>query len=92
MGGARAVITRVRPAPPRGAPPDTRQGSGRIPEELLAEQVARLGVFTAVAGTIWAFGLLMDTVVLPATGRPPNWRSIRTSLFFSTTAASDRAH
>jgi serine/threonine-protein kinase len=38
--------------------------TGRLPEDLLAEQVQRLGVFSAVAGGLWTFGLLMDLVFL----------------------------
>ena len=38
-----------------------------LPEELVAEQRRRLEVFTAVAGSVWAFGLLMDAVILPRT-------------------------
>jgi len=46
-------------------------GSGgatlRLPEELIAEQHRRLEVFIAVAGSVWAFGLGMDAVILPRT-------------------------
>src|SRR5687768_8514939 len=49
-----------------------------MPEELLAEQIQRLAVFSAVAGSLWAFALFMDLAVLPAangTGAR-NWRTI----------------
>jgi serine/threonine protein kinase len=39
----------------------------RVPEELVAEQQRRLEAFIAVAGSVWAFGLVMDAVVLPRT-------------------------
>ena len=49
-----------------------------MPEEILSDQIRRLVVFAATAGAVWAFGLFMDIVVLPAAGRPggANWRSI----------------
>ena len=36
----------------------------RMPEELVAEQVQRLGLFSAVAGALWTFGLAMDLFFL----------------------------
>jgi serine/threonine-protein kinase len=37
---------------------------GALPNDLVSEQVERIGVFAAVAGGLWAFGLLMDLVFL----------------------------
>jgi tRNA A-37 threonylcarbamoyl transferase component Bud32 len=71
------VVARIDRTPTAGAP-DSRRGTGRIPEELLSEQVQRLAVFAAVVGAVWAFGLFMDLVVLPVakgTGIR-NWRAI----------------
>jgi serine/threonine protein kinase len=41
--------------------------TGRLPEELLSEQVQRFGVFASVGGGLWAFGLVMHTLVVPRT-------------------------
>src|SRR4029077_4189944 len=40
---------------------------GRLPDELLDEQVQRFGIFTAVAAGLWTFALVMDTLVTPHT-------------------------
>jgi serine/threonine-protein kinase len=50
----------------------------RLPTEVLSEQAARLTVFTTVAAVLWAFALLMDTVLLPALSDAwvRNWRII----------------
>ena len=49
-----------------------------MPEEVLSEQVQRLAVFAAVAGSLWTFALFMDVAVLPtANGTGTlNWRTI----------------
>src|SRR5687768_16860488 len=49
-----------------------------MPAELLAEQIQRLAVFSAVAGSLWAFSLFMDIAVLPAANGTGawNWRTI----------------
>ena len=49
--------------------PGARQqtGAGRLPDELLSEQVRRLAVFAAVGAGLWTYGLLMDTIVNPHT-------------------------
>jgi serine/threonine-protein kinase len=64
------------------------RSSGRMPEELLSDQVRRLSVFAATAGAVWSFGLFVDLIVLPAAGRAgaPNWRSIGIEVFASLTA------
>ena len=41
--------------------------TGRLPEDLLSEQLQRFGVFTVVAAGLWAFGLFMDALILPRT-------------------------
>jgi eukaryotic-like serine/threonine-protein kinase len=58
-------------------PGDSRRTS-RMPEELLSEQIQRLAVFAAVAGSLWAFALFMDIAVLPAANGTGawNWRTI----------------
>ncbi|HVG55812.1 MAG TPA: serine/threonine-protein kinase [Vicinamibacterales bacterium] len=52
--------------------------TGRMPDELLPEQIQRLAVFSAVAGSLWAFALFMDIAVLPAANGTGtfNWRTI----------------
>src|SRR4051794_29217082 len=44
-----------------------RIGSSRIPDTLLSEQLQRLTICTAVGAGLWAFGLVMDTIVRPLT-------------------------
>jgi hypothetical protein len=66
------IAPRMPTPPPAGEPgPQAPTGflapsssGGRLPEDLLAEQVQRLGVFAAVAGGLWTFGLMMDLVFL----------------------------
>jgi serine/threonine-protein kinase len=41
--------------------------TGRLPDDVLDEQVQRFGLFTAVAAGLWTFGLVMDTLVTPHT-------------------------
>jgi serine/threonine-protein kinase len=49
-----------------------------MPDDLLSEQIQRLAVFSAVAGSLWAFALFMDIAVLPAANGTGalNWRTI----------------
>ena len=37
----------------------------RLPDELLTEQVRRIGVFAAVTGALWTLGILIDLVLAP---------------------------
>ncbi len=73
MAGSPRVVARPRESTRTG---DSRRT--RMPEELLAEQVARLAVFSAVAGSLWSFALFMDLAVLPAANGTGalNWRTI----------------
>ena len=68
------IVAKVRETP---RPGDSRR-TGRMPAELLAEQIQRLAVFSAVAGSLWAFALFMDLAVLPAANGTGawNWRTI----------------
>jgi serine/threonine-protein kinase len=43
----------------------SRPTFGRLPDELIQDQVGRLTLLSAVGCGLWSFGLLMDTVVLP---------------------------
>jgi serine/threonine-protein kinase len=42
-------------------------GTSRLPEDIVSEQGRRIVLFSGVAAFIWAFGLSMDALVLPAT-------------------------
>ncbi len=55
---------------PRAPTPVPRTGGGshtttRLSDDLISEQVKRLEVVSAVAAGMWAFGLLMDQVLVP---------------------------
>jgi serine/threonine protein kinase len=50
--------------------PSARAGgnlTGRLPDDLLEEQTRRLVLVIAVGSGLWAFGTLMDTVIIPLT-------------------------
>ena len=69
----RKIVARLDETP---VPGDSRR-TGRVPAELISEQVQRLGVFGWVVAGVWAFGLILDLVVMPATGAAArNWRAI----------------
>ena len=74
MGGSHRIIAKLRETP---RPGDSRR-TGRMPDELLSEQIQRLAVFAAIAGTLWTFALLLDVTVLPAANGTGlwNWRTI----------------
>ena len=57
------------------APPPGVSGGGRtttrLPDDVLAEQIDRLAVFSAVTAALWGLGLFIDIVLVPITwGRP----------------------
>ena len=74
MAKSHRIIARLRDTP---RPGDSRR-TGRMPDDLLSEQIQRLAVFSAVAGSLWAFALFMDIAVLPAANGTGalNWRTI----------------
>src|SRR5262245_36633037 len=41
--------------------------SARLPDDLMSDQVNRLAVFAGVGAGLWAFSLIMNTLVIPAT-------------------------
>ena len=86
---ARCKIVARAPHTPASGATDTRHTTGRIPEELLSEQVRRLTVFASVVGIMWLVGLVMDLVVLPATNADGarNWRSIPIEITVATIGA-----
>jgi hypothetical protein len=44
---------------------DSGRTTTRLPEELLTEQVHRIGLFGVVIGGLWTLGLFIDTVMAP---------------------------
>src|SRR6188474_1630468 len=74
MGGSHRIIAKLRETPRSG---DSKR-TGRMPDELLSEQIQRLAVFAAIAGSLWTFALLLDVTVLPAANGTGlwNWRTI----------------
>jgi serine/threonine-protein kinase len=57
--------------PPSGVLSSRNKTTGRLPDDLLSEQVQRLTAFSAVIGGLWTFGLVMDLIVVPlALGLP----------------------
>lgn len=52
--------------------------TGRMPEELLSDQVQRLAMFAAVGTCVWAFALLMTGLVIPTFGSVSgrHWRAV----------------
>jgi serine/threonine-protein kinase len=68
------VVAKQRDSTRTGDPRRT----GRMPDELLPEQIERLAVFSAVAGSLWTVALFIDIFVLPAANGTGtwNWRTI----------------
>ena len=57
---------------------DTRRTPTQLPDELVEEQVHRLGLFSIVIGGLWAFGLTLDVLLIPLTspGGNTNMRAV----------------
>jgi serine/threonine-protein kinase len=74
MSRSHRIIARLRETP---RPGDSRR-TGRVPDDLLSEQIQRLAVFSAIAGSLWTFALFLDVAVLPAANGTGlrNWRTI----------------
>jgi serine/threonine-protein kinase len=64
MADCLKVIAPRAPTPMPTASTDPRT-SGRLPAEMLADQLRRLATFSVVAAACWTFGLLMDLFVVP---------------------------
>jgi tRNA A-37 threonylcarbamoyl transferase component Bud32 len=58
------MICRAQTPIPHG---DTGRTTTRLPDELVDEQVHRLPLFSTVVSGLWAFGLAIDTLLLPLT-------------------------
>jgi tRNA A-37 threonylcarbamoyl transferase component Bud32 len=65
MDTATPRLIRHRTTRPAAVGETTRPG--RLPDDLLSEQVKRLAVFAGVGSALWAFSLLMNSVIVPAT-------------------------
>ena len=63
----RLIAPRVQTPLPETSASATKT-TGRLPDDLLSEQVQRFAVFAAVAAGLWALALVMETVVTPLTG------------------------
>jgi serine/threonine-protein kinase len=63
MKHAKVIAPRAQTPVPSGT--SGLRTSGRIPEELLRDQVQRLAASTVVIAGCWAFGLFMDALVVP---------------------------
>jgi hypothetical protein len=68
-------------APRQPSPSSRARDSGRLtdrlPDDVLREQVRRFALFTGVGGGLWTVGLVMDTVLFPATlGAAVRWRAV----------------
>ena len=64
----KAIAPRA-PTPPPSSGSGSRT-SGRLPEELLHDQVRRLVASSLVIASCWTFGLVMNTIAMPAMGFP----------------------
>jgi tRNA A-37 threonylcarbamoyl transferase component Bud32 len=62
---------------PSGRVPTNRL-TGRIPDEIVSDQVRRLAVFAAIGTCVWAVGLFMTVVIIPALGpiSDRHWRAV----------------
>jgi len=56
----------IAPRLPTPGTPTGGSSSVRLPDDVVADQVKRLRLFTLVSGGMWAMGLLMDGVIFPA--------------------------
>jgi serine/threonine-protein kinase len=63
MSKPRIIEPRIQTPPPGRSVMTTT----RLPESVVLEQVQRLKILVAVAGGLWTYGLIMDTIVRPAT-------------------------
>lgn len=59
----------VRPRIPTPTPGvhDSQHHTGRLPDEMLSEQIKRLALFALVGAGLWSFGLFINTFLTPLT-------------------------
>ena len=53
--------------PTPAATPSGGSKTSRLPDDLIDEQVKRVWLFSGVSAFMWSFGMVMDTIVFPAT-------------------------
>jgi serine/threonine-protein kinase len=56
---------RIEPRDATPAPGDPVRSTGRLPDDMLDEQVERFAVFTGVAAGLWALTLVVHAIVYP---------------------------
>ena len=56
--------------------PSSVGGISRLPDDVIDEQLRRVKLFTGVSAFMWAFGLVMDSLVFPVVFEVPVRRSI----------------
>jgi tRNA A-37 threonylcarbamoyl transferase component Bud32 len=61
--GHHKIVEPRAPTAPSGA--ERNKITGRLPDDLVSEQVRRLALFSAIGAGVWAFTLVMQTVVRP---------------------------
>jgi eukaryotic-like serine/threonine-protein kinase len=88
MSERHKLIARRPDTAMRGAG-DTGRTTG-MSEELLAQELRRLAVFSGVAAAVWTFGLLMEVLVLPeAIGSGSiTWRAVYVEIYGSLASAA----
>jgi serine/threonine protein kinase len=59
------IVEPRAPTPVPGA--EKHKITGRLPDDLLSEQVQRLAILSAVVAGLWTFGLVMQAIVKPLT-------------------------
>ena len=70
----------VAPRLPTPVVRESRRTTG-LPDELVSEQIHRLALFAAIAGGLWAVGLIIDVVLVPLTwGVEMSWRAVALDL------------
>ena len=56
---------------PQLTPPSHGSTTGRLPDDVVAEQARRARLFSGIGAFLWSFGLSMETIFIPWTGGPP---------------------
>ena len=80
MGGKHAFKL-IAPRLPTAVTPTGSRPSSRLPDDLVSEQVTRLALFSAIGAGLWTFGLVMESFLMPLTGRVMSPRAVQIELF-----------